>query len=463
MNRLTTTLLLLAALASLWLAAQMHGPLLAARREHHLNWEEPLENSPPLVSFTSIALGGFRGILADVLWIRAAELQQQGKYFELVQLADWITKLEPRFGMVWAFHAWNMAYNVSVMLNDPADRWRWVRHGIELLRDEGLFYNPGDPQLYHQLGWLYQNKIGNILDQAHVYYKKAWADEMIELFGGPQPDFKELLAHPDGPRAVRIRTVYKLEPALMQEVDQTYGPLDWRLPQAHAIYWAYRGRRYAREFDLLQIDRMIFQSMQDAFWQGRLVYNKEEQVFIPAPNLALLPRVRRAYQQAIAAHPDQDAVQSAHRNFLRAAVMVLYENHHLAEAEEVFNDLHERYPTPPTEAGLEAFVGHLVAEQLHSLGQREAYALVEATWYQAYFWLALGDEERSAGYSQMARLVWQKYMSTLTDPDNRERTGLPPLDQIRLEARRRALESVRSAAARARLETEQGTPARAVP
>src|SRR6266853_1021609 len=108
----------------------------------HQSRGEPLENSPPLVAFTTVALGGFRGIIADVLWLRATELQKDGKYFELVQLADWITKLEPRFAQVWAFHAWNMAYNVSVLFNDPPDRWRWVRQGIVLLRDEGLKYNP---------------------------------------------------------------------------------------------------------------------------------------------------------------------------------------------------------------------------------------------------------------------------------------------------------------------------------
>ena len=47
-----------------------------------------------------MALGGFRGLLADILWIRAISLQEQGKYFELVQLADWIQKLQPKFAGV---------------------------------------------------------------------------------------------------------------------------------------------------------------------------------------------------------------------------------------------------------------------------------------------------------------------------------------------------------------------------
>src|SRR5690606_13788077 len=55
----------------------------------------PLENAPPVLAFTTKALGGFRGLIANALWIRASELQEEGKYFEMVQLADWITKLQP--------------------------------------------------------------------------------------------------------------------------------------------------------------------------------------------------------------------------------------------------------------------------------------------------------------------------------------------------------------------------------
>ena len=35
----------------------------------------PLENAPPVLAFTTKALGGFRGLIANALWIRATELQ----------------------------------------------------------------------------------------------------------------------------------------------------------------------------------------------------------------------------------------------------------------------------------------------------------------------------------------------------------------------------------------------------
>ena len=74
-----------------------------------------------------VPIGGFRGILADVLWMRAGTLQDEGRYFELVQLSDWIAKLQPRVPAIWAYHAWNMAYNLSALMPTPAERWRWVR------------------------------------------------------------------------------------------------------------------------------------------------------------------------------------------------------------------------------------------------------------------------------------------------------------------------------------------------
>ncbi len=165
----------------------------------------PLENAPPILAFTTVALGGFRGLISNALWIRANDLQENDKFFEAVQLADWITKLEPHIGQVWYFLGWNMAYNISVKFSEPEDRWRWVQRGIELLRDKGIPWNPDDTLLYRELSWFYQHKMGANLDDAHQFYKTAWASEMQELFGG-KPNYAELL-NPTSPRAKTTRGV----------------------------------------------------------------------------------------------------------------------------------------------------------------------------------------------------------------------------------------------------------------
>ena len=51
-------------------------------RQEKLVDEASVKGLPPMVAFTTVALGGFRGLLADLLWLRAGALQEDGKYFE---------------------------------------------------------------------------------------------------------------------------------------------------------------------------------------------------------------------------------------------------------------------------------------------------------------------------------------------------------------------------------------------
>ena len=116
------------------------------------------------------------------------QMQEDGKFFEMAQLGDWITKLQPHADHVWRVTAWNMSYNISVKfdgIKTPHVRWHWVKRGIELIRDGGLKYNPHSAHLYHELAWHFQHKVGHNLDDAHRYYKSAWCMEMMH---DPGPD-----------------------------------------------------------------------------------------------------------------------------------------------------------------------------------------------------------------------------------------------------------------------------------
>src|ERR1035438_8557443 len=156
--RLKKILLLLLAAALVFGAGRMQKSLNLDRDALGLTHTAVLENAPPLLACTTVALGGFRGLISNYLWIRANDLQQDDKYFEAAQLADWITDLEPHFAQVWVFQAWNMAYNITVKFKENApgdytDRWRWLQRGIELLRDRALLYNPDEILIYRELAW----------------------------------------------------------------------------------------------------------------------------------------------------------------------------------------------------------------------------------------------------------------------------------------------------------------------
>jgi hypothetical protein len=484
------------ALALLWLAGGHHEPLQEMRRTHALAHTEPLENAPPLVVFSTIALGGFNGFIADLLWVRAAQLQMDGQFVELVQLADWITSLQPRFAQGWVYHAWNLAYNVSVMFEQGEDRWRWVRHGVELLRDRALRYNPRDPTLYRELSWLFQHKIGSNSDQAHLYYKLQWALEMETLFTGRAPDYTTLAQTP-ATRAelmdrrgmtallttlqqagfdpfsyqwpapermpeflellhdsaaghtllnhLRLRIMidrYGLHPDRMQTLEGEVGPLDWRLPQAHAIYWAAQGRPYATDFDALALDRAIFQNLADAFRQGRLDHRPADGIFMLSPNPDIWPFVRVAFEEAMQAH-EPDLIRSAYLNFLNHALSVLYTYNRQADVRDIFATLQEQYPEETAGRTLDEYALAQFVDRLDELGDWEIVAFIEGAFYQHFFWSALGDAERAAGYDRLARQTWQAYMEPRqADAAWRERTGLPPLADIRQAARAQAAAAI---------------------
>src|SRR5258706_12084951 len=191
-SKLYKPALLLMAVALLFSVSFSQRGLNGKREKMGLTRLAPLENAPPVLAFTTVALGGFRGLIANALWIRANDLQDEGKYFEMVQLADWITKLQPHFTTVWVHQAWNMAYNISIKFSDPHDRWLWVQRGIELLRDQGLKYNPQEPLLYRELAWFFQHRRGADLDEAHGTYKHAWEDEMQQVVPSGLANYDEL-------------------------------------------------------------------------------------------------------------------------------------------------------------------------------------------------------------------------------------------------------------------------------
>lgn len=348
------------------------------------------EGDPPSVGL-GIAMGAFRGLFVNYLWLRANHLKEQGKFYEAVQLSDAITRLQPRFPRVWAFHAWNMAYNISVATKTAAERWQWVNAGVNLLRSEAIPKNPNDPLLYKELAWLFVHKMQGYSDDANRYYKRRLAEEwtyvlgipprlpddraastkaMIEWFepvarapysldsviarevaearaaqflppdapnppskvadlvaritaAGLQLDFNllrlvalrraydaawyaddslvqlganqqnatltELLANPDYDDAwarllpfVRRQVLeqkYNMRPETMIEMMRRYGPLDFRHPGSHALYWATLGvdraldRKSTEATDTINVDRIVTHALQEIWRTGKIYYD----------------------------------------------------------------------------------------------------------------------------------------------------------------------------------------------
>lgn len=417
-------LTLLVAAASLLIAAGfLQQRLNRQRTELGLTRVAPLENAPPVLAFTTVALGGFRGLIANALWVRANDLQMEDKYFEQVQLADWITKLEPTFVQVWLMQAWNMAYNISVKFRDPYDRWRWVQRGIELLRDQGLQYNPKEALLYRELAWFFQHKMGQNLDDAHLIYKYEWAKEVTRVLGGGRPNYDELL-NPQTPEALQrvelLREKFRMDPAVMKKADDLYGPLEWRLPEASAIYWAMVGLEKSNEKDLITLRRVIYQCLQLSVMRGKIVVARPDGTLGFGPDLNKIGLANDGYMRMLAEETEKKSVvERAHKNFLRESVYLLYTHNRIVEADRWLKALRDQYPDAVEPViSAEQFALARMTANIAELNHNRTKAVLEGLMIQHFENLAIDNDERADGLMLMIRKIWNYYTSGVTQrPD----------------------------------------------
>jgi len=301
------------------------------------------------------------------------------------------------------------------------------------LRDEGLRYNPNETLLYRELAWIFQHKLGQTLDDGNMVYKQRWANEMAEVFAKKEPNLEELIqprTEDQRARARLLREKFKMDPEFMKEVNDRYGPLEWRLPESHAVYWAALGLKKAQENpskikpdDLITLRRAIYQSMQISFQRGRMISNPFIRAFEFGPNLDIIPKVSAAYEQAAEEDVNNhDHILVAHRNFLRDAVYFLYVHNRVADAAYWFKYLCTKYPDKtlndtiansyPTNMTLQGYaVGRVQEDVSETMSQDRVKAIIEGLLVKAYRSTIIGEDQSSAGYTLLADNVRTTYES----------------------------------------------------
>jgi len=200
-------------------------------------------SAPAMTEGALAAFGGIRSIVAEVVWFRADRLQDEGRYVELAQLASTLSYLEPHTPEVWSYAAWNLAYNISIMMPTYEDRWRWVYAATCLLRDKGLVLNPTESELYRELAWLFELKLGTDLDAAASVYRAKWREIVEDV--ARRNAWEEI----------------RMDRRVMDEVTKAYGLSDVADPMFSAVYWAHIGRVVSKnKDDLAFLNEIIRQS-----------------------------------------------------------------------------------------------------------------------------------------------------------------------------------------------------------
>jgi hypothetical protein len=235
-------------------------------------------------------------------------------------------------------------------------------------------------------------------------------------------------------------------------VDTRYGPLDWRLPEAHAIYWAALGLQVASTNrlrvdpqDFIQLHRVIYQSMQLAVIHGRVVGNMVDL----APNLEIIPKASAAYEQAMLEDPAQrDSISVGHRNFLKDAIYYLYTSNRERDAAQWLAYYTKLYPTTPMLEGrpdslpanltLDDYVYGRLAEEVNNTSRDKTRMVLEGMIKRALVSEAIGEDDRAAGFELLARKIWARYQAKMSD--SQARAGLDSYDAIKKDTLQRLLD-----------------------
>lgn len=479
------------------------------------------EGQPPQVAL-GIAMGAFRGIFVNLLSMRAEEMKEAGRYHEAVELAKAITTLQPRFPKAWTFHAWNLAYNISVSTQTASERWRWVNDGVELLRDHALKANPNDLHIHKELAWIFEHKIQGVTDDSNIYYKKMLAKEWHTVLG-PPPQYdpgvrdrkkaiekyvawlwpiatapstleglyatengqgaRDLVAAlkgiglPEeigsyefltryekdraaaqssrrkafeasfGPinkafhavvedpkfaaawppflahcRAHLLREHYNMDPAVMVRFTQKYGPLDWRNPAAHGLYWAAIGvekaaprvsEQNSKDYDFVNTDRVVIQCVQELYRTGTIYFD-----YLPTvvtgdgyyvadvePSFAevygqILDEIRTRSKVDDLFQRGWSFYSAGYDNFLRDVVRYFYRRGDIALAEKYRHTLltydGQNLNDPDRNIDLARPLEEFVQKELvdRQSSPNVAISEVNSSLLGSFFALRLGDDER---------------------------------------------------------------------
>ncbi|MFW6162620.1 MAG: hypothetical protein ACODAJ_07600 [Planctomycetota bacterium] len=229
---------------------------------------------------------------------------------------------------------------------------------------------------------------------------------------------------------------------IMLRLMNRYGPIDWRLPDAHSLYWTAAG------LDVLGLsvekaantDRIAFHALRNLYHRGRLTLAPDHPDprarWRTAPDFRFIEPVREYYQEVLERYKgtgQEDPVRDGYLNFLRAIIVDLYAYNDLRAAQKYWQVLVELGP----ESGrLQDFIAQRMLRDVQSPTRDHYIAIIEGHLYTALLHASRGDTEAAAGFQRMARLLHAKY-----NREHAERLHLPPVRELWQTTIRRALQT----------------------
>ena len=390
---------------------------------------------PPSLALITVALGPIRGLVVDALWWRVANLQVEGEYFEILNITDWITMMNPTDSFAWVYHAWNLSSNLAYEFPTPETRWKWVEAGVKLLRDEGLKYNPGNKHIRSELAWLFLDKVGGISEPGKAYYIKQLATEMERyLKVGDRDEIEALATAKTGELARRAKALERVEglvPSKMLEIDRRCGPFQWRLPQAQAVYWGLRDSEKDYSQGGLNYRSIVPSAMLQAFLFGRIVEDKKSGLFVTTCNFDITDSIIAFYEERIRHGAFQKSDRKEFDDFVRHAAPILYVFDRKPLAYKLYV-AREKLVGGSKEEFHSFITSNLPKLYQGRLAKRYKQSIIEMRLYNAYKTLNGGVYDKANLNATRAKTEWEKYQKACSGAFSLCR--LPPFGSLKAAA-----------------------------
>jgi len=115
-------------------------------------------------------LGGFRELIAGILWVKADSFFDSGNYDAILPLIRLVTILDPHQIDVYATGMWHIGYNFTDE-EQRSDR-RYIPAALALGK-EGYQNNPTTYEMYFETGWMWYHKIDDDYEHAVNLFVEA--------------------------------------------------------------------------------------------------------------------------------------------------------------------------------------------------------------------------------------------------------------------------------------------------
>jgi hypothetical protein len=257
------------------------------------------------------------------------------------------------------------------------------------------------------------------------YMKVGDRDELTMLANAKSGDLKR--------RAEELERKLRLKPSRMLRLDRKYGPFQWRLPQAQALYWGIRDN----EKDYLQGDlnyrSVVGAAMRQAFLFGAIVEDKRSEMFVATNNFDITRSIVAYYKEKIEKGGYKAMDKNVFNDFAKRAGPILYAFDHRELAYEVYM-AKMKFVANGDKRGFEEYVVGSLSLMLSDKKLPPGFkqSLIEMQLYNAYKALRDGDLDKAASLAGKADEQWREYQRFHSGPMALGK--LPSFESLKLAA-----------------------------